>query len=216
MSVTTLVAPELEEALEPREDSEHPLSHSGNGSLQSTLPESSDSEIQKLNEQELKAAIKSAWKKHERLAKKDMAPLLYWLRVRLRAPGSRNDIHDKDRGFAAWVEDNLEISLSTAIRWTDGYARQNGLIQQDLTSCHLPRGCKDPDFYRKKLAKRGKGFTLWVSEPLHKQYVQALKTIKRHFNITDNGEAVVKGLSYAAETIAVASTSRVGKRKTAK
>ncbi len=59
----------------------------------------SDTEIQELSEQELKAAIKSAWKKHEELAKADMAPLLYWLRERLRAQGSRNDLHDKDRGF---------------------------------------------------------------------------------------------------------------------
>jgi lambda repressor-like predicted transcriptional regulator len=38
---------------------------------------SSDSELEKLNENELKSAIKHSWKKHERLAKKDMGPLLY-------------------------------------------------------------------------------------------------------------------------------------------
>ncbi|HUE51748.1 MAG TPA: hypothetical protein VMO80_05380 [Terriglobales bacterium] len=46
----------------------------------------------KLNEQELKAAIIAAWKKHEELAKQDLAPMLYWLRDKLRAQGARNDI----------------------------------------------------------------------------------------------------------------------------
>ena len=84
MTPTTLVAPELEETLEEHKDAEHLLPRNGNGGSQSTLPVSSDSEYENLDEAELKAAIKSAWKKHERLAKKDMGPLLYWLRVKLR------------------------------------------------------------------------------------------------------------------------------------
>jgi hypothetical protein len=120
MSATTLVGPELEE-VEPSQDAEH-------------LPVSSDSELQKLNEQELKAAIKSAWKKHERLAKKDMAPLLFWLRLKLRAQGSRNDIQDKDRGFGAWVEDNLDITRRTVDRWADKYGLDNGLMERKPTS----------------------------------------------------------------------------------
>src|SRR5947209_2781707 len=65
----------------------------------------------KLTEQELKAAIISAWKKHEALAKAELAPLLYWLRERLRAQGARNDlVHDKDRGWEVWVTEHLDIS----------------------------------------------------------------------------------------------------------
>src|SRR5277367_2250906 len=122
MTPETLLAPELEEAIEEHKDAEHPIPGNGNGGSQSTLHVSSNSELEKLNENELRSAIKSAWKKHERLAKKDMGPLLYWLRVKLRAQGSRNDIIDKDRGFGAWVEDNLDITRRTADRWGDEYA----------------------------------------------------------------------------------------------
>jgi hypothetical protein len=219
MTPLTLVAPELEAEIEHPKDAEHLPRRNGDGDLQSTPPASSDSELQNLNEGQLKAQIKSAWKKHERLAKKDMAPLLYWLRVKLRAPGSRNDIHDKDRGFGAWVEDNLDISRATADRWAEQHALENGL--NEPTSPHVRRGCKDPDFYKRKLAKRSKGVTLWVKEPLRDQYWHALNAIKKHFNITDNGEAVVKGLCYAAKTIALPlrvrtrarHASAVGRRK---
>jgi len=181
MSATTLVAPELEETVEPSTDAEH-------------LPGPSDSELQKLNEQELKAAIKSAWKKHERLAKKDMGPLLYWLRVRLRAQGSRNDIHDEDRGFGAWVEDNLDISRRTADRWADEYGLANGLMMRDGTSSHVTRS-DDDDFYEQELRKHGKNiqFNYWVSQTVHKQYEQALKAIKKQFKVTKDKEAVLKG-----------------------
>lgn len=69
----------------------------------------------KLSEQELKSAIVAAWKKHEELAKVELAPMLYWLRNKLRAQGARNDLtQDKDRGFAFWVEEHLDISRRTA------------------------------------------------------------------------------------------------------
>lgn len=85
---------------------------------QSASAKASDSGLQNLSEQELKAAIKSAWKKHEELAKQDLAPLLYWLRERLRAQGARNDlVHDKDRGWEVWVTQHLDISRRTADRW---------------------------------------------------------------------------------------------------
>jgi len=44
-------------------------------------------ELSKLTEPELKAAIIAAWKKHEELAKQELAPMLYWLRDKLRAQG---------------------------------------------------------------------------------------------------------------------------------
>jgi hypothetical protein len=187
MTATTLIGPELEETL-------------GNTETLSVLP---DLELQKLNEQELKAAIKSAWKKHERLAKKDMGPLLYWLRVRLRAQGSRNDIHDEDRGFGAWVEDNLDISRRTADRWADEYGLANGLMMRDGTSSQVTKSDED-EFYEQELRKHGKNiqFNYWVSQTVHKQYEQALKTIKKQFKVTKDKQAVLKGVLYAAETIA--------------
>src|SRR5271169_4224836 len=54
---------------------------------ESTAPD--DAELQKLNEEQLKAAIVSAWKKLERIGKKDMGAQFYWLREKLRAQGSR-------------------------------------------------------------------------------------------------------------------------------
>jgi len=211
MSATTLISPDPEEAPKQRKDAVHLLPRNGNVGPQGTLPVPSDSELQNRTEAELKAAIKSAWKKHEPLAKKGMAPLLYWLRVKLRAPGSRNDIHDKDRGFGAWVDEHLDISRATADRWADQHALENGL--KEPTSPHVRRGCKDPDFYKRKLAKRSKGVTLWVKEPLRDQYWHALNAIKKHFSITDNGEAVVKGLCYAAKTIALPLHGRTSARQ---
>src|ERR1700734_1140488 len=107
MSASTLVGPEAEE---PRTDSEHPFFQNGNGTSHSTPPVSSDSELQKLGQAELKAAIQSAWKKLERIGKREMGPLLYWLREKLRAQGSRNDLRDRDKGFGAWVQETLQIS----------------------------------------------------------------------------------------------------------
>src|SRR5260370_3334704 len=171
MTPPTLVAPELEAEVELPKDAEHLPLRDGNGSSQGTLPVSPDSELQNLNEGELKAAIKSAWKKHERLAKKDMGPLLYWLRLKLRAQGSRNDIQDEDRGFGAWVEDHLDISRRTADRWADGYAIENGLKDPTPTSSHVTKSGED-DFYEEELRKHGKNIQLnsWVSQKVHKQY----------------------------------------------
>lgn len=197
MSVTTLVAPELEEIVEPSTDAEH-------------LSVPSDSELQKLNEHELKAAIKSAWKKYERLAKKEMGQLLYWLREKLRAQGTRNDIHDKDRGFGAWVEENLDISRRTADRWADWYAVENGL--KESTSGQLTKS-EDDEFYEQELRKHGKNiqFNYWVSQTVHSQYERSLKTIKKHFKIANDKEAVLRGVCYAAETIGA--RGRAGNRK---
>ena len=50
MTPTTLVAPELEEAIEEHKDAEHLLPRNGNGGSQGTLPVSSGSELQKLDE----------------------------------------------------------------------------------------------------------------------------------------------------------------------
>jgi hypothetical protein len=212
MSATTLVSPEPKEAPEQLKDAEHSLPRNGHASSQSTQSVLSASELENWNEVELKAAIKSAWKMHEHVMKKDMAPLLFWLRLKLRAQGSRNDIHDKDRGFGAWVEENLDITRRTADRWADKYALDNGLGERKPTS-RQPSISDEDKLYEDELGKHSKNiqFNCLVSQKVHKQYEQALKTIKMHFKITKDKEAVVKGVCYAAETISA--RSRVGKRQ---
>lgn len=192
MSVTTLVAPELEEIVEPSKDAEH-------------LSVPSDSELQKLNEHELKAAIKSAWKKYERLAKKEMGQLLYWLREKLRAQGTRNDIHDKDRGFGAWVEENLDISRRTADRWADWYAVENGL--KESTSGQLTKSEKE--FFAGILDEHEGdeqiAFNCWVKKAVHAQFTKALATLQKQFGLKNKKEAMVQGVIYAAKNVSAGS-----------
>src|SRR5712671_5488181 len=95
----------------------------GNERAEVTGPVPSDSELKKLDEEELKAAVKSAWKKCERLAKKEMAELLYWLRDKLMTQGGRNNMHKEDGEFGSWIEDQLCISRRSANRWADEYAK---------------------------------------------------------------------------------------------
>lgn len=96
----------------------------GNEGAEATGPAPSESELKKLDEAELKAAVKSAWKNCERLAKEEMAELLYWLREKIRVQGGQNDIHDKDSQFGGWVEEHLCISRHSASRWADESAKR--------------------------------------------------------------------------------------------
>lgn len=161
-----------------------------------------DCELQVLSDRELKAAIKSAWKKHEQLAKAELAPLLYWLRERLRAQGARNDIADLDRGFGAWVEEHLEFSRRTADRWCDWYAVQAGL-KQDSTCGQL--STSDEELYEDILdthnGKQQIAFNCWVPTILHAEYEKALATLQAKFGLKDKKEALVRGVIYAATII---------------
>jgi hypothetical protein len=182
---------------------------------ESTAP--GDAELQKLNEEQLKAAIVSAWKKLERIGKKDMGPLLYWLREKLRAQGSRNDLRDKDKGFGAWVEKTVEISRRTADRWADSYGLEHGLIKRKSTSRHDVQklfSTEDDDFYSQELRKHGRQIQMnyWVTQSIFQRYETAVKVLRRHFKTTSSQEAVVKGALYAAENLA----SQGGKGVTSK
>jgi len=188
---------------------EHLRADDANTDLLSTLPVSADTELQKLNELELKAAIKSAWKKYERLAKKEMGQLLYWLREKLRAQGSRNDVHDKDRGFGAWVEENLDISRRTADRWADWFAVENGL--KESTSGQLTKS-EDNDFYAGILDEH-KGdqqiaFNCWVKKAVHAQFTKALMTIQKQLGLKNKKEAMVQGVIYAAKNVSAGASKR--------
>lgn len=157
-----------------------------------------------LTEQQLKSELKAAWKKHEKVAKEEMGPLLYWLRDKLRAQGSRNDIHDKDRGFGAWVEDNLDISRRTADRWADDYAVKVGLKAAPSTSGQVSKS--DEELYEEILADhKGKQQILlgnfWVQTSIHAQFQKALNTLQTKFGVKNKKEALVRGVIYAATSI---------------
>src|SRR5664279_5250920 len=128
----------------------------------------------KLNEQELKAAIIAAWKKHEELAKQDLAPLLYWLRERFRAQGARNDlVHDKDRGWEVWVTEHLDISRRTADRWCAWYAKDAGLVPAEPTSGQVAGSDEDEffeDILNQHKGKQQIAFNYWIDTATHAQY----------------------------------------------
>ena len=177
--------------------------------------------LERLTEQQLKSALKSAWKKYEKPAQLETAPLLYWLRIRLRAPGARNDISDKDRGFGAWVDENLGISRRTADRWADAYGEANGLIERETTSSQLTKGL-DLNFYKQEIERHRtqvqvKYLHCWVSPEKHKQYERALSVVREHFKAANDKIAIFEGVQYAAKAIAARlRTGNVSKRTPAK
>ncbi len=187
----------------------------GHGSAATESTVQGDTEVPNLSEQELKAAIKSTWKKHEARVKAELAPLLYWLREKLRAQGARNDLtQDKDRGFAFWVEEHLDISRRTVDRWCDWYAVKMG-YKQDSTSGHLSKS--DLELYEDILdTHKGKlqiAFNCWVPKAMHAQYQKALTTLQEKFGAKDKKEALVRGVIYAAAVITTASKTGGGRKR---
>jgi hypothetical protein len=159
-------------------------------------------ELANLGEHELKAAIKSEWKKHEELAKQELAPLLYYLRENIRAQGARNDLANTDRGFTAWVEANLDISRRTADRWCEWFAVEAGL--KPGTSRQVTRS-NDDGFYSVILDEH-KGqeqiaFNCWVKTAIHTQFTKALAAIQKKLGLKNKKEAMVQGVLYAATAI---------------
>jgi hypothetical protein len=76
--------------------------------------------LETLSVSELKNQLCKVWEKHRHTAERTMAPLLYFLRKKLKAQGKSG------AGFGAWVEDNLDVSRRTADRWADAYAVSKG------------------------------------------------------------------------------------------
>lgn len=207
MSATTLTTPDSEEeAVVHPNDAGHLPPGKMNGSSQSTQPLPSDSELQKLNEDELKAAIQSAWRKYERLAKNEMGQLLYWLRENLRAQGSRNDIRDQDKGFGAWVEQTIEISRRTADRWANEYGIRNGLMKRKLTSGQDDQKSflhEDDAAQEAKRRKHGRMIlgNHWVPLAEYQRHERAVEVLKKYFKTDSKQEAIMKGVQYAAKTV---------------
>jgi hypothetical protein len=161
-------------------------------------------QFQNLSEQELKSEIIAAWKKHEELTMRDLAPLLYWLREKLGAQGARNDLttSDKHRGWELWVTTHLDISRQTADRWCHWYAKEAGLVPAQLPLA--PSG-SDDDFYE-DIVDKHKGrqkitLSYYAPKTVHTQYQQALTKIQEQFGLRDKNEAVVRGVIYAASVI---------------
>lgn len=220
---------------------EHPNSGKDLGQQNNPPTPSPYSELKNLTEAQLKAAVKSVRKQHEPRLRKEMAPLVYWLRVRLRAQGSRNDIHDQDRGFGAWIEKNAGISRATADRWARAYGLANGLIVEETTSNQVSESDGDATnlasksgadpanqvseshgdatsqvserdaFYQQDLDKHPAliQITHRVPQTVHKQWEQALKNIRKHYKIKNDGEAIVKVVLDAEK--AIVSESKVTK-----
>ena len=77
--------------------------------------------LETLSVTELKNQLCKVWVRYQRTAQRKMAPMLYFLRKKLKAQGKSG------AGFGAWVEDNLDISRRTADRWADEWAIAHGL-----------------------------------------------------------------------------------------
>jgi hypothetical protein len=213
MTPLALVAPEIEEAIEERKDAAHLLPPNGNGGSHSTPSVSSDSELRKLDEEQLKAAIKSTWKKYERLAKDEMGQLLYLLRENLRAQGSRNDLRDRDKGFGAWVEETIEISRRTADRWANDYGIKNGLIKRKPTSRQdVQKSFTHEDDAAQEAKRRKHGRLIlgnhWVPLREYQRHEKAVKVLEKHFKTSSKQDAIMKGVQYAAQTL----TNGAGRR----
>lgn len=172
-------------------------------------------ETQNLSVDELKAAIKSAWKKHEELAKQELAEPLYWLREKLRAQGARNDISDRDRGFGLWVEEHLDISRRTADRWCEWYAIQAGLKPLDTCPKVDPSDVEVwDDILEQHKGHQQIAFNYWVKTATHSQFQKALTRIQNKFGLKDKKEALVRGVIYAATVITTASETRHDRKRT--
>lgn len=205
MSATNPLTPEPDGIPGQRKDAGQLLPHNGNGGPQRTLPVSLDTEIQKLDEDQLKSAILFAWKKHDELVKAEFAPLLYWLREKLRAPGARNDlVRDKDRGWEVWVTEHLDISRRTADRWCAWYAEKEGLTPPD-TCPEVDTEIVDTEIWE-DIIDQHKGqqqiaFNCWVGKSVHAQFQKALSRIQNKLGLKDKKEALVRGVIYAAANI---------------
>ena len=73
--------------------------------------------FEKLSVPQLKSRLIQAVK----LTKANMAPMLYYLRKKIKAQGKAG------QGFGHWVEEHLEIHRRTADRWADQWAIAQGL-----------------------------------------------------------------------------------------
>jgi hypothetical protein len=214
MTTTGVFLPDESEQ-QPRKKPPQSVRTSGD-ETEKAEPAQPDAEIRKLNEEELKAAIVSAWRKVERFGKKEMGGLLYWLREKLRAQGSRNDLREQDKGFGAWVEKTIRISRRTADRWANDYGYEQGLIKRKPKSTsgqddQMLFSTEDDDFLEGKRRKHGRQIQVnyWATVAQYRRHERAVKILKKYFKTTSTQEAIVQGVQYAAGVIHRAGSSKV-------
>jgi hypothetical protein len=98
--------------------------------------------------------------------KTSMAPLLYYLRQKVKAQGKAG------RGFGQWVEENLPITRRTADRWANEWAVSKGLKKPSKS---------DPRTFRQMSKSEPNKFvaslTMSLSKERHALFVEALKTL---------------------------------------
>ena len=84
-------------------------------------------------------------------------------------------------------------------------------MERKSTSSHVTKGREaspdahpDDAFYAEELRKHGQMIQMnhWVSKQEYKRHEQALAVLKKHFKITGDQQAILKGVQYAAKTIA--------------
>ncbi len=90
----------------------------------------SQTPLEKLSIDELQLALR----KYAAVTKEQMAPLLYYLRLKLKKQGSR-----KGEGFGAWVEANLLFTRRTADTWANEWGAALGLMKPP-TSRKISKG----------------------------------------------------------------------------
>jgi hypothetical protein len=124
--------------------------------------------IEQLKIAELKSRLCQAAEK----SREAMAPLLYYLRQKIKAQGSRNDLLRKAGGFGQWVEAHLDISRRTADRWANEWAVSKGLRK--------PSKPKPTTFRQKSKSEPNKfvaSLTMSLSKERHVLFVEALKIL---------------------------------------
>ena len=104
------------------------------------------------------------------------------------------------------------LAMAEADRWADEYGLTNGLMKRKSTSrqktkspekVHPFEAHPDDDFHDTELRKHGRLIQMnqWVTQQEYESHERALNTIKEHFKLTGDKEAILKGVQYAAQTI---------------
>lgn len=123
--------------------------------------------IEQMDVPELKAKLVEA----SRITKGQMAPMLYFLRLKLKKQGSRNG-----EGFGAWVEANLSwfITRRTADLWADEWGIENGLMEpRNPTSRNISKGQRAAaQIYRFSTPRPS-----WLNEDKEKELHSAIELI---------------------------------------
>jgi hypothetical protein len=128
--------------------------------------------IEDLSVTELKTKLQNIWRKYEKLCRTQMAPLLFNLRLKLKAQGKTG------AGFGAWVEDTLDISRRTADRWADNWGVSAGLQKPSkrvkATFRQMSKSAKD---YKTADGKVVVNWSMALTTAENKEWLTALRVL---------------------------------------